>query len=102
MHPRRASAAAIVLAVSVALAAPGAAVAQGEDDLVALINARRPETRDCAGKQRPASSPLGPSLALARVEATTSADLGKALAASGYLASTAATILVSGPRDPAE
>jgi uncharacterized protein YkwD len=90
------------LLLAAALALPGAACAEGEDDLVELINARRAESRDCAGKQRPAGSPLAPSAPLAQVDARTSAELGKALANVGYLASTAATIIVSGPRDPAE
>ena len=34
------------------LAAPAVARADGEDELVALINARRAEPRDCTGKQR--------------------------------------------------
>jgi len=86
--------------VLAALLAAGPAHADGEDELVALINARRAETRDCAGRQRPAASPLAPSLALAQVDARTSAELGRALSGVGYLASSAATIVVSGPRDP--
>jgi hypothetical protein len=92
----RATASAVLLALS--LAAPAVARADGEDELVALINARRAEQRDCTGKQRPAGSPLAPSAQLAKVEATTSAELGKALSSVGYLASSAATIIVSGPR----
>ena len=88
--------------LAAALALPATARAQGEDDLVELITARRAEPRDCAGKQRPAASPLAPSAALGQVDATTSAELGKALSAVGYLASTAATIIVSGPRDANE
>jgi len=90
----------IVLAA--ALAAAGAARADGEDDLVALINARSAETRDCAGRQRSAASPLAPSAALAQVDARTSTELGRALSSVGYLASSAATIVVSGPRDARE
>ena len=75
---------------------------EGEDDLVELINARRAEARDCAGKERSPASPLAPSAALAQVDARTSAELGKALSRAGYLASTAATIVVSGPRDARE
>ena len=86
--------------VLAALLAAGPAHADGEDELVALINARRAETRDCAGRQRPAASPLAPSSALAQVDARTSAELGRALSGVGYLASSAATIVVSGPRDP--
>jgi len=86
--------------VLAALLAAGPAHADGEDELVALINARRAETRDCAGRQRPAASPLAPSSALAPVDARTSAELGRALSGVGYLASSAATIVVSGPRDP--
>jgi len=86
--------------VLAALLSAGPAHADGEDELVALINARRAETRDCAGRQRPAASPLAPSLALAQVDARTSAELGRALSGVGYLASSAATIVVSGPRDP--
>ncbi|HEY3635515.1 MAG TPA: CAP domain-containing protein [Caldimonas sp.] len=92
----RATASAVLLVL--ALAAPAVARADGEDELVALINARRAEQRDCTGKQRPAGSPLAPSAQLAKVEATTSAELGKALSSVGYLASSAATIIVSGPR----
>jgi len=88
--------------VLAALLAAGPAHADGEDELVALINARRAETRDCAGRQRPAASPLAPSSALAQVDARTSAELGRALSGVGYLASSAATIVVSGPRDPHE
>jgi uncharacterized protein YkwD len=86
--------------VLAALLAAGPARAEGEDDLVALINARRAETRDCAGRPRPAASPLAPSAALAQVDARTSAELARALSGVGYLASSAATIVVSGPRDP--
>jgi uncharacterized protein YkwD len=92
----RAVASAVLLALS--LAAPAVARADGEDELVGLVNARRAEPRDCTGKQRPAASPLAPSAQLAQVEATTSAELGKALSAVGYLASSAATIVISGPR----
>jgi uncharacterized protein YkwD len=88
-----------LLLLAAALALATTARAQGEDDLVELINARRAEPRDCAGKERPAASPLAPSAALAEVDARTSAELAKALANAGYLASSAATILVSGPRD---
>jgi uncharacterized protein YkwD len=88
--------------LAAALLLPAAARAEGEGDLVELINARRAEPRDCAGKQRPSASPLAPSAALAQVDARTSGELGKALANVGYLASTAATIVVSGPRDAAE
>jgi len=88
--------------VLVALLAAAAARGEGEDDLVALINARRAETRDCAGRQRSAASPLAPSAALAQVDARTSAELGRALSSAGYLASSAATIAVSGPRDARE
>ena len=88
--------------VLAALLAAGPAHADGEDELVALINARRAETRDCAGRQRPAASPLAPSAALAQVDARTSSELGKALSKAGYLASSAATIVVSGPRDAQE
>ena len=88
--------------VLVALLAAGSTRAEGEDDLVALINARRAEARDCAGRQRSAASPLAPSAALAQVDARTSAELGRALSGVGYLASSAATIVVSGPRDAHE
>jgi len=84
------------------LLAAGPARAEGEDELVALINARRAETRDCAGRPRSAASPLAPSAALAQVDARTSAELGRALSSAGYLASSAATIVVSGPRDAQE
>ncbi|MGZ8260904.1 MAG: CAP domain-containing protein [Caldimonas sp.] len=86
------------LLLAAALVLPGAVRAEGEAELVELINARRAEPRDCAGKERRAGSPLAPSAALARVEARTSAELGKALGNVGYLASTAATIIISGPR----
>ena len=88
--------------VLAALLAAGPARADGEDELVALINARRAETRDCAGRSRSAASPLAPSAALAQVDARTSAELGRALSSAGYLASSAATIVVSGPRDAQE
>src|SRR6185436_12714644 len=57
---------------------------------------------DCAGRSRPAASPLAPSAALAQVDARTSAELGRALSSAGYLASSAATIAVSGPCDARE
>ena len=97
----RAPALPFVLGAALLLLA-GPARADGEDELVALINARRGEMRDCGGRQRPAASPLAPSAALAQVEARTSAELGRALSSAGYLASTAATIIVAGPRDPHE
>jgi hypothetical protein len=88
--------------VLAALLVAGPARADGEDELVALINARRAETRDCAGRPRSAASPLAPSAALAQVDARTSTELGRALSSAGYLASSAATIVVSGPRDAQE
>lgn len=96
MGERCATVSAVLLALS--LAAPTFARAEGENALVALINARRAEPHDCAGKTRSPASPLAPSMQLAQVEATTSPELGKALSAVGYLASSAATIVVSGPR----
>jgi hypothetical protein len=98
----RAPARPFVLGAALLLLVVAPARADGEDDLVALINARRAETRDCSGKQRPAASPLAPSPQLAQVDARTSAELGKALSSAGYLASTAATIVVGGPRDAHE
>jgi uncharacterized protein YkwD len=91
-----------LVTLGAALLLAAAARAEGEDDLVALINARRAEPRDCGGRQRSAASPLAPSAALAQVDARTSAELGRALASAGYLASSAATIVVSGPRDAHE
>lgn len=81
---------------------PAVAAASVEDDLVALINARRAEPRDCAGKAQPAVPPLAPAEALAGAAVgpgAMSGDLGKALAATGYLAANATSIVVSGPRD---
>ena len=69
------------------LAAPRLAVAAPEEELVALINARRAEARDCAGKGAAATGPLAPSAALAQADTrATAGDLGQALAAAGYLA----------------
>jgi len=95
----RAPARQFMLGAALLLLVAGPVRAGGEDDLVEMINARRAEPRDCSGRPRPAASPLAPSPALAQVEARTSAELARALSSAGYLASTAATILVSGPRD---
>jgi uncharacterized protein YkwD len=97
----RASALPLLLGAMLLLLLP-MAVRAGGDDLVELINARRAEARDCAGKKRPAASPLAPSAALAQVDARTSAELAKALSNVGYLASSAATIVVAGPHDAGE
>jgi uncharacterized protein YkwD len=90
-------------ALALLLGASRPAVAAAEDELVALINARRAEARDCAGKRAAAAGPLAPSATLARADAkATSGDLGQALAAAGYLAANATTIVVSGPADASE
>jgi uncharacterized protein YkwD len=76
------------------------ALAAGEDELVSLINARRAETRGCGGAREAAAGPLAPSPALARVDtAAVGGDLGKALIAAGYRASTATTVVVGGVAD---
>jgi len=91
------------LALAWLVGVPRIASAAAEDELVTLINARRAEARDCAGKRAPPSGPLAPSALLARADArATSGDLGQALAAAGYLAANATTIVVSGPADAAE
>jgi len=90
-------------ALALLLGAARPAVAAAEDELVALINARRAEARDCAGNRAAAAGPLSPSMTLARADAnTTAGDLGRALAAAGYRAANATTIVVSGPADAAE
>jgi uncharacterized protein YkwD len=84
------------------LAASFAALAQGEDELVALINARRADAHGCGGAAPAVLAPLAPSAVLAGVDdAATPGDLGKALTAAGYLAAAATTIVISGPKDAA-
>src|SRR5437763_11356154 len=97
------SAAWAVVVVAALLLAPRAALAGGEDELVALINARRAETRGCAGAREPALGPLAPSSTLARADAKSAGgDLGKALIAVGYRAATATTVILSGVADAVE
>jgi len=92
--------AARVLVVAAIAAAPGLALAAGEDELVSLINARRAEERGCSGAREAAESPLAPSSLLARVDASTAeGDLAKALIAAGYRAATATTLTLSGVAD---
>jgi len=87
------------LAATMALV-PGLSLAAGEDELVSLINARRAETRGCSGAREAAAGPLAPSPVLARVDtAAAGGDLGKALIAAGYRASTATTVVVGGVAD---
>lgn len=79
------------------------AAAAGEDQLAALINERRADTRGCSGARETAVGPLAPSPRLAAVDARTSGnDLGAALIASGYRAAKATAIVVSGVRGAAE
>ncbi|MEO6363219.1 MAG: CAP domain-containing protein, partial [Caldimonas sp.] len=102
MASLRGSIAALVAAAAAAL--PGVAAASVEDDLLALINARRAEPHDCGGRAQSAVPPLVPAEALASTAVgpgSMSSDLGKALAATGYLAATATSIVVTGPRDAA-
>ncbi len=97
----RAAAWALVAAAAVASLRP--ALAAGEDELAALINARRADTRGCTGGREPAAGPLAPSSLLAQIDArTTGNDLAKALGASGYRASRAIAIVVSGVPDVSE
>ena len=92
----------IVVAAAVLLA-PSDAFAAGEDELISLINSRRAQTRGCDGGAEAAVGPLAPSPVLAQVDAAAaSRDLRKALAAAGYRAATATTIVLSGVADAGE
>jgi hypothetical protein len=92
--------AAWAFAAAAMVAAPRIGLAAGEDELVSLINARRAEPRGCSGAREAPVGPLAPSPSLARVDAAaTGGDLGKALAAAGYRAATATTILLAGVAD---
>ena len=94
------SAAFAVLAAAAVLLSSRAAHATGEDDLVALINARRAEARGCSGAREAIAGPLAPSPLLASVDAAAAGgDLGKALIAAGYRAATATTLVLSGVAD---
>lgn len=88
---------AICLLLAALLPAPAPAFAAGEDDLVALMNARRAQGRGCDGATETAVGPLAPSSLLARADpAATSGDLGKALVGVGYRAANATSIVVAG------
>ncbi len=86
--------------IAAALSAPLSARAVGTDELVSLINAFREQPRDCSGGSAPPPQPLAPSPALARAHPSAHGDdLARALAAAGYRASTATTVLISGAGD---
>jgi len=89
--------------VAATLLAPLHARAEGEDELVSLINSRRAETRACDGGREAAVGPLAPSSTLAQVDAAAAArDLRKALTAAGYRAAMATTIVISGAANASE
>ena len=83
------------------LLASAAASAQGESELVSLVNAYRAEPQSCNGKKLPAAGVLSPAPVLARVPPSTGADLTGALRDAGYHASRAFVIAVVGPSSAA-
>jgi uncharacterized protein YkwD len=88
--------------LAAALLVPGCAWSAGsESALVGLINDYRAAPRECEGRREPMASPLAPSATLADVDPGSSRDLGRALAANGYRAAAATTILYAGRGDAA-
>lgn len=74
------------------------AQAKPADELIALINAYRGASQFCEGRTMPAASPLAPDAALASIPLTRDADLNALLKRSGYSASRAQAVVLSGPR----
>ena len=79
-----------------------AACANGEAELVGLINDYRSAPRECEGRREPMAAPLVPSPALAAVEPGREGRFGDALKNSGYRAAAATSILFSGAGNAAE
>jgi uncharacterized protein YkwD len=73
--------------------------AQGGQALIERINAYRETPGDCAGLDRPSSSPLAPSGDLDRLGTERGVGILDALAELGYAASAAKAITLSGPHD---
>jgi uncharacterized protein YkwD len=90
-----------LLFVAGLLAWSASTFATGENELVGMINDYRAAPRQCEGRREPMAGPLSPSAALAGVVPGSSRNLGEALAASGYQAASATTILFSGSGDAA-
>ena len=94
---------AAIAVIATALFAPTLVRADGTAELAGLINAFRVQPRNCAGGSVPPPQPLAlltPSATLARAHPPAhGGDLGRALIAVGYRASTATTIVLSGASD---
>lgn len=90
----------VIGVIAAASFAPTTARAEGKDELASLINAIREQPQDCSGSSAPPLPPLAPSPALARARPSTHGDdLGRALAAAGYRAAAATTVVVTGARN---
>jgi uncharacterized protein YkwD len=74
----------------------GAVHAQGENELIDLINDYRSAAQSCNGTRMPSAGVLAPSQLLAQVRPASGADHGLALRQAGYHASRAGQIAVAG------
>ena len=74
-----------------------AAFAQGNGELVGLINAYRNAPQTCEGRRTAAASPLAPAPVLSRVQVASGGQLQDALKEQGYQAAQFHMISVSGP-----
>ena len=76
-----------------------AAVAQGSDALLGLINDHRASAHRCAGKPAPMAGPLAADAALANATLAARGKLTEALQAAGYSAARSLAITLTGPGD---
>lgn len=86
-------------AAAIALFAAVPAQAQGQRELVTLINAYRAAPQACNGRRAAPVPPLAPQRALAGVRVATGALLDQVLEQNGYPVARAEAIHVTGPED---
>jgi len=78
---------------------PALARADAADELIGLINDYRRAPSACAGKPAAMAPPLAPSERLAAAAPAQPSELGAALRANGYAASSATALRLAGPAD---
>lgn len=79
-----------------------AAHAQGEDELLELINTYRADPSQCAGSQRSPVAPLAPDPKLDQLQIEAGTQLQEALRANGYQAARAQSLKLTGPSSAEE
>lgn len=84
---------------SASLLLPFAAQAQGDQQLIGLINAYRAAPPQCGGNQAAPVAPLAAHPALGRVQVATGTFLEQAIERAGYRVAKAEAISVTGPQD---